>query len=72
MCVSLLLSHQSPSLFPAWVYLAEIERVENLECLTCLTKLNLLGNRLGPAPDSLCGLARLTCLRELDLSDNSM
>lgn len=50
----------------------EITRVENLERLSCLTKLNLSGNRLGREPDSLLGLAQLTCLRELDLSDNGM
>lgn len=50
----------------------EISRIENLEHLTCLTKLNLSCNRLGPAPRCLDGLANLTRLRELDMSDNNM
>lgn len=52
--------------------LSEISRVENLEHLTCLTKLNLFCNRLGRTPGCLNGLARLTRLRELDVSDNAM
>ncbi|CAM9099505.1 unnamed protein product [Hapterophycus canaliculatus] len=50
----------------------EISRVENLQHLTCLTNLDLCCNRLGSVPGSLDGLAPLTRLKNLDISENSI
>lgn len=58
-----------PASFPP---LPEISRVENLEKLTRLSNLDLFCNRLGSVPGSLDGLALLTRLKDLDISENSM
>ncbi|CAM9321865.1 unnamed protein product [Scytosiphon promiscuus] len=50
----------------------EISRIENLQHLTCLTNLDLFCNRLGSVSGSLDGLAPLTRLKSLDISENSI